>query len=108
MLARFVLLLTTCLLSLALPLRAQTLPAKAPRTDRYGDPLPPGATARLGTVRWRNGTRDIKSLRYSSDGRTLLSVETDASVRVWDAATGKQYHTFTIPQGDYWVLTSDF
>ena len=53
--------------------------------DLYGDPLPPGAVARLGTMRLRHA--DAVDLTYSKDGKRLVSFsEWDSSVRVWDAA----------------------
>src|SRR5262249_23280379 len=60
-----------------------------PRLDLYGDPLPPGAVARLGTMRLRHsGTSD---LTFSKDGKRLISCsEWDGAVRVWDAASGRQ------------------
>jgi WD40 repeat protein len=60
--------------------------AKAPRTDLYGDPLPPGAVARLGTVRLRHAGADVV---FSKDGKHLISCGRDGEVRVWDAVTGK-------------------
>src|SRR5947208_2758487 len=63
------------LLSLAFsPGRSPGPPPPAPaRTDRYGDPLPPGAIARLGSIRWRVDGEQT-SVRYAPDGKTLLVV----------------------------------
>ncbi len=63
----------------------------AARTDRYGDPLPPGAIARLGTIRWRVHDR-VLALAYAPDGKTVISVGSEV-VRVFDAATGKPLRT---------------
>jgi WD40 repeat protein len=53
-------------------------------TDRYRDPLPPGAVARLGTVRFRH-EQSASRLEFSLDGKALAC----NSDFVWDAATGK-------------------
>lgn len=61
---------------------------KQVRTDLYGDPLPPGAIARLGTVRFRHGST-VKFVGFSPDGKMLVSAGADATIRVWEAASGK-------------------
>lgn len=60
--------------------------AGSPRTDLYGDPLPPGAVARLGTMRLRHARADVV---FSKDGKHLISCGCDGELRVWDVATGK-------------------
>lgn len=45
-------------------------------------------------------TRDVASLNFSDDGRTLVSGNKDNTVRVWDIATGSNRHTFYGHSGD--------
>jgi len=64
------------------------------RLDLHGDPLPPGAIARLGTVRFRTGS-GAELVRFAPDRKTLLSTcPGDCTIYLWDAATGKLIRRF--------------
>jgi RNA polymerase sigma factor (sigma-70 family) len=63
-----------------------------PAVDQHGDPLPVGAMARFGTVRFRHG-HWVYSLSYSPDGKHLASASADQTVRIWDRASGKLLNT---------------
>ena len=66
-------LLLVLLLTLAAsPAQSEPPSEKKPpvHLDRYGDPLPEGAIARMGTVRFRHEGKIIKAVAFSHDGRT--------------------------------------
>jgi WD40 repeat protein len=58
------------------------------RADLYGDALPEGALARLGTIRCRH--EGLSAVGFGPEGKTLLTYGADGTVRVWDVATGKE------------------
>jgi hypothetical protein len=60
------------------------------RLDRHGDPLPPGAIARLGTLRFRHDG-EAGAMVFSLDGKVLASASGGAVI-LWDATTGKVLH----------------
>jgi len=62
------------------------------RKDLYGDPLPPGAVARMGTLRFRQPGCCLH-VAYSPDGK-LLASGWDEGIAVWDVATGKRVAFF--------------
>src|SRR5262244_1534646 len=66
---------------------------KKPALDQYGDPLPEGAVARVGTSRLRHGQMVI-GIAYAPDGKTVATGGWDNLVRVWDVATGRQVRQF--------------
>src|SRR5262249_31119535 len=71
-------------------------PQTTQQVDQYGDPLPPGARARLGTVRLQSGEPI-----FSPDGKLLATLEyNDGSVVcLWDYDTGKLVRRFMSQQG---------
>jgi RNA polymerase sigma factor (sigma-70 family) len=58
-----------------------------PRADLYGDPLPPAAVARLGSLRFYHGGR-VEHVILSPDGKLVVSV--GGAPRLWDADTGRE------------------
>src|SRR6266542_2817306 len=70
--------------------------AKQVETDPHGDPLPPGAFARLGTERLRHSTQ-VNALAFSSQGKILLSAGESQDVRLWEVATGKELRRLSAP-----------
>jgi WD40 repeat protein len=79
-------LLAACLL---LPSISQAAaPPAPPGRDRFGDPLPPRALARAGTLRLRHAGL-VRAARFSADGKTITSFGDDHVLRVWDVATGR-------------------
>jgi WD40 repeat protein len=73
-----------------------------PAVDAVGDPLPPGAVARLGTLRLKHPSishlsypssplpQIVTAIRYSADGSKFVSrASAYGTVSVWEASTGK-------------------
>jgi RNA polymerase sigma factor (sigma-70 family) len=81
-----------------------------PRSDRFGDPLPPGAIARLGTARLRHRGSGLGVLNFSPDGTRLYTCEWDGVFNVWDVRTGKNLRRYPLPIdgiNGYFALSPD-
>jgi WD40 repeat protein len=63
-----------------------------PTKDREGNPLPKGATARLGSMMYRG---PMSGLTFSADGKRLLARDETNRLFVYDADTGKPLPTNT-------------
>ncbi|QJW99067.1 sigma-70 family RNA polymerase sigma factor [Frigoriglobus tundricola] len=59
-----------------------------PLLDRLGDPLPPGAVARLGTRRMFGGL-DQRWAAFSHDGKQLATLDYSWFTTIFDATTGR-------------------
>jgi RNA polymerase sigma factor (sigma-70 family) len=66
------------------------------RLDRFGDPLPTGALARLGTVRFRLGGWG-ESVLFTPDGQRLISADGGRGPRVWEVSTGRPLGQLALP-----------
>jgi WD40 repeat protein len=86
--------------------KADSTPAKpmfkvSVAKDRYGDPLPDGTIARLGSIRFRGGNEPVTAMRFSPDGQTLLTVSRDFLVRLWETKTGRLLHEVLAGSGSF-------
>jgi WD40 repeat protein len=59
--------------------------------DAYGDPLPKGATARFGSLRWRMPCA-IKEVAISANGKLVAAVNMYGKVFVWERRNGRLLH----------------
>jgi WD40 repeat protein len=74
--------------SLTVLAASSALAANPPRVDAYGDPLPPGAIARIGSTSFRHSDGPVVWATFTPDANRLLSATSD-NVRFWDLRTGK-------------------
>jgi WD40 repeat protein len=104
--ALLVLFSLTFLLILCEHAKPQAGPAKPvasevppPDVDAFGDPLPPGASARLGSLRlW--ASKLITAMAFAPDGRNLATASEDGKVYVWESSTGKKLRQLQGPKGE--------
>jgi WD40 repeat protein len=84
-----------CLVCTTILVLAGAAPAAAPPAvalDRYGDPLPRGVVARLGTSRLCCDRP--RCLAFTADGKSLVSGGADGFIHVWDTRMGKELRRF--------------
>jgi RNA polymerase sigma factor (sigma-70 family) len=93
------------------PDRADPTPAADPTArhpstlvDRFGDPLPKFARARMGTNRFHDGSL-VNQVLYTPDAKSLVTVDNIPIVRVWDATTGQIVRDIGDPQADFPDIT---
>jgi WD40 repeat protein len=62
------------------------------RTDLYGDPLPPGAVARIGSLRLLipNGCREMA---FTHDGKQVATLDREGVIDFWDVDDGRKIRT---------------
>src|SRR5262249_19344608 len=70
-------------------------PKPGARTDRYGDPLPANALARLGTTRLR-ASEHIVAAALSPDGKVCALTGNRMDVHVFDVASGKHLRALKV------------
>src|SRR5438552_12361900 len=82
-----------CLAGLLVLLVTTALGAQHQRQDRYGDPLPDGALARLGTIRLRPGAAPTH-LAFTPDSKQIICCAagygSGNALTYYDVTTGKE------------------
>jgi hypothetical protein len=69
--------------------------------DLYGDPLPEGASARLGSMRWRHN--HSSTAFFSPNGKAVATWATnEGTIRLWNATDGKLLRKIARGDGGIW------
>lgn len=74
------------------------LAATEARTDFYGDPLPTGAIARLGTLRYRHGGIQ-QGMTFIPGSHRLAASSHRYGIQLWDADSGKLWRPISPSSG---------
>src|SRR5205814_9790513 len=90
------------------PSQPRPATVQAVRQDRHGDDLPPGAVARVGSVRWWHGRDHEGPLVFTPDGKSLVCCDSGA-VRLLDTTGGKEQRRLQHPNEkiDSFALSPD-
>ncbi len=86
-----------CVVLVAIAAASSPRQAGAETTDVHGDPLPEGAVARLGTVRFNHGER-IDALAAAADGNVVASIGSNGRICLWDSADGRLIQEIKLPK----------
>lgn len=78
----------------------------AKRLDQFGNPLPDGAMARIGTLRFRHGA-PVTQITFSPDGKTIYSASSGEKVaHAWSLQDGNERQRFDSDKPVYTVAVS--
>lgn len=92
-------LVALCLITMS---AADPAGAQTPAVDLAGDPLPPGAVARIGTTRYRvRGWH--QQVFFSADGKTVLAKGEQNVLKFMDVETGKEVGELKEPELVNWT-----
>jgi WD40 repeat protein len=78
-----------------------------PRLDLFGDPLPRGALARIGTVKFRHNEFNIAAMAFSPNGKLIASGTRGEGIYLWDVASGKEVRRIPIGPVSMIMFSSD-
>ena len=73
----------------------------------YGDPLPEGAVARLGTTRWRHDG-EAWATAFSPNGKVLACAAFNGLIYLWDTATGREIRRLRMADNEQGLYTQSF
>jgi WD40 repeat protein len=76
------------------------------RVDLFGDPLPEGALARLGTLRLRQEA-PIRALAFTPDGKSLITGGFGRGLVFWDVDSGKERRRLALTNVTSLALSAD-
>ena len=72
------------------PRPAETDVARSePKLDAFGDPLPEGAIARIGTSQFRLDGWYLTDIAFSADGKRVAATSAGHEFAIWETATGR-------------------